>query len=438
MPDIRDFCDRLWNGEIDTIREAHPIAGMWNDRQPDEIADNLLYFKSVASANTIDTGDGLVMLDTGTQRDAEPIYQGVRQWRSDPSAHRLAAAVFSHHHVDHIFGVEPFDQEASEHGVAAPTVYGQANIPLHFDRYQRTVGYNTAINSRQFFRPGMDAGFRIPWPDQFRYPDVTFDSRIQFRQGDCEFHVTHTRGETEDAAWTWVPQHQLLCPGDLFIWAVPNAGNPQKVQRWAGEWAAGLRQMAALGAETMLPGHGFPIFGADRISQALNDTADLLDAIESRTLALMNTGATLDRVLHEIELPADLLDKPYLRSAYDHPEFIVRNVWRFYGGWYQGQPDHLLPAPRAEEAAEYVRLAGGLDAFLERAQELLDAGNTQMACHIIETAAAAAGDGATEVHALRERIYEARAAEQDSSMARGIFSFAAASSRAGCRDAFNP
>ena len=38
----------------------------------------------------------------------------------------------------------------------------------------------------------------------------------------------------------------MLCCGDLFIWASPNAGNPQKVQRYPLEWADALRQMLAL------------------------------------------------------------------------------------------------------------------------------------------------------------------------------------------------
>ena len=432
MADIRDFCERLWNGEIDVVREAHPVTSAWNEGQAEEIGEGLLYYKTAASANTLDTGDGLVMLDTGTRQDSAPLYEAVRRWRPDAP---LAAAVFSHHHVDHIFGVDRFDVEAAEQGWSRPIVYGHEAIGPHFDRYKRTVGYNTAINSRQFLRPGLEAKAWLPWPDEFRYPDVAFENRLRFQRGDCAFELTHTRGETEDAVWTWVPERKLLCPGDLFIWAVPNAGNPQKVQRWCSEWAAGLREMAALGAETMLPGHGFPIFGAERIRQALTDTADLLDAIESRTLALMNEGATLDRVLHEIELPAELLEKPYLSSAYDHPEFIVRNVWRFYGGWYEGEPDRLLPAPRAAEAAEWVTLAGGLRPVLERARAHLDHGNLQLACHLIEHAAAAAPS--PEVHELRAEIYAARAAEQDSSMARGIFSFAAASSRQGKRDFFS-
>ena len=98
----------------------------------------------------------------------------------------------------------------------------------------------------------------------------------------------------------------MLHPGDLFIWAVPNAGNPQKVQRFASDWATALRQMAGCGAELMLCGHGMPIFGADRISQALTDTADLLDAMETQTRVLMNQGVPLDRVLHEVEVPEHL------------------------------------------------------------------------------------------------------------------------------------
>ena len=146
---------------------------------------------------------------------------------------------------------------------------------------------------------------------------------------------------------------------------MPNAGNPQKVQRYAGEWAAGLREMAGLDAEVLTAGHGVPIFGAARIRQALSDTAELLESLEAQTLALMNVGAPLDRVIHEVEVPAHLRDQPYLRPIYDHPQFLVRNIWRLYGGWYDGEPDHLLPAPRAEQAREWIALAGGLDPVLD-------------------------------------------------------------------------
>ena len=45
----------------------------------------------------------------------------------------------------------------------------------------------------------------------------------------------------------------------MFIWASPNAGNPQKVQRYPMEWAAALRKMLSFNADLLLPGHGPPM-----------------------------------------------------------------------------------------------------------------------------------------------------------------------------------
>jgi alkyl sulfatase BDS1-like metallo-beta-lactamase superfamily hydrolase len=191
--------------------------------------------------------------------------------------------------------------------------------------------------------------------------------------------------------------------------------------------------MAALGPEVMLAGHGLPIFGSDRIVPALTDTADLLDSIETQTLELMNQGKALDEVLHAVEVPAHLMEKPYLRPVYDHPQFLVRNVWRRYGGWYDGEPDNLLPAPRAQQAREWVDLAGGVGAVLDRVRTLVAADDLRLACHLLEFAVLAAPDS-TEAHEVRAEVYRARSAQQESSMARNILGHAALSSEQGLRD----
>jgi alkyl sulfatase BDS1-like metallo-beta-lactamase superfamily hydrolase len=380
----------------------------------------------VASVNALDTGDGLAMLDTGGPYDSDHVYEHVRAWRPDAP---VRAAIYSHHHIDHVFGTRRFDAEAGERGWPAPVVYAHEELPHHFRRYEKTVGWNAAINKRQFALPVE----RFTWPDEYRDPDVTYRDHVTFRHGDLTFELHHARGETDDATWTFVPELGVLHPGDLFIWAVPNAGNPQKVQRFASDWAIALRQMAGCGPELMLAGHGMPIFGADRIRQALLDTADLLDSIEEQTLALMNRGVPLDRVLHEVEVPERLRTLPYLRPVYDHPQFLVRNVWRRYGGWYDGEPDNLLPAPRAEQAREWVTLAGGLERVLERATELAAAGDHRLACHLVEFAVLYE-PGSAEAHRVRADVYAARSAEQESSMARNILNHAAHASRQGKRD----
>ncbi|HEX4901756.1 MAG TPA: alkyl sulfatase dimerization domain-containing protein, partial [Acidimicrobiales bacterium] len=142
---------------------------------------------------------------------------------------------------------------------------------------------------------------------------------------------------------------------------------------------------------------------------------------------------SLDEVLHSVEVPEHLTTKPYLRPVYDHPQFLVRNVWRRYGGWYDGEPDNLLPAPRAQQAAEWVALAGGVGAVLDRVRELVGAGDLRLACHLLEFAVLAE-PGSREAHEVRAEVYRARSAQQESSMARNILGHAALSSEHGVRD----
>ena len=424
MTDLKELAERAWQGDLDLRLEHHPVHRHYPGWC--ELANGLLAMKGIAGFYVVDTGDGLVLLDTGSVQDTKRLFEAVREWRPQGA---VVAAVYTHHHVDHVMGVFPFDEEAARNGRPRPVVYAHQSLPAHFDRYLATLGLNTAINRRQF---AIDApGFS--WPERYRYPDVVFENRLTFRRGELTFQLHHARGETDDEVWIWVPERRILAAGDLIIWALPNAGNPQKVQRYVSDWADALERMSGLDAEVLLPGHGFPVFGAGRIRQMLGDTARLLRAIEERTLALMNRGFTLDRVVQAIELPADLLERPYLRPIYDDPSFLVRMVWRRYAGWWDGDFDTLLPAPKAELAREWVELAGGVEAVLARAGALSTAGRHALACHLVESVLRVAPDD-EGVHRVRAAVYRAHSQAQRSSMGRNILGHAALASERGRRD----
>ena len=51
-------------------------------------------------------------------------------------------------------------------------------------------------------------------------------------------------------------------------------------------------------------------------------------------------------------------EKPWLRPIYDHPEFIARNVYRLYGGWWDHNPANMLPAHSEEIAGALVEAVG--------------------------------------------------------------------------------
>jgi alkyl sulfatase BDS1-like metallo-beta-lactamase superfamily hydrolase len=419
LEDALQLAERLWLGELDTA-EHHPVMHHGQLVGP---AERVAFVPSFANVSAFDTDDGLVLVDTGSSMFARAVHGEIRRW----SPSRLHTAVYSHGHIDHVFGVGVFEEEAAAEGWPAPIVVAHEALPARFDRYVLTAGYNAQINRRQF---QLDD---LTWPTEYRYPDRTYAGELRVEVGGLCFELHHARGETDDHTWTWVPERRVLCPGDLFIWASPNAGNPQKVQRYPAEWAAALRQMAALdpAPEILLPGHGLPVIGAGRIRQALGDTAELLESLVEQVLALMNAGARLDEVIHSVSAPRHLLERPYLRPVYDEPEFIVRNIWRLYGGWYDGNPASLKPAPDAEVARELAALAGGASRLAARAQELAGTGDVRLACHLAEMAALAAPADAG-VHAVRAAVFERRAQESSSTMARGVYGFAGLESRRRC------
>jgi alkyl sulfatase BDS1-like metallo-beta-lactamase superfamily hydrolase len=412
---VLDLTDRLWSGEA-SVGEVHPVGG---HRGIDEVAERTAFIASFGNISTFATDDGLVLVDTGNQVLAGANHEAVRGWTDLP----LATAVYTHGHIDHVFGMGPYDDEAAADGRPRPPVVAHELVAARFDRYRLTAGYNSVINQRQFKVPGFQ------WPTEYRYPDETYRLRHDVEVGGERFELHHGKGETDDHTWVWIPGRRTLCTGDLFIWASPNCGNPQKVQRYPREWSAALREMAALEPELLLPGHGWPIAGADRIQQALGDTAALLDHLVEETLAMMNAGARLDEIVHTVRAPAHLLERPYLRPVYDEPEFVVRTVWRLYGGWYDGNPARLKPAPDAVLAAELADLAGGAGVLADRAAALAAEGELRLAGHLAELAAQAAPDDAG-VHRVRAAVFAQRAGEELSTMSKGVFSWAADESEA--------
>ncbi|HEX9819362.1 MAG TPA: alkyl sulfatase dimerization domain-containing protein [Methylomirabilota bacterium] len=245
--------------------------------------------------------------------------------------------------------------------------------------------YNALINARQ-------VGIAPAWPMDYDEPDVVYDDTLAFTAGDVRLELHHARGETDDHTWIWWPER--------------------------------LRAMSHLAPELLIPGHGVPIVGRDRVRQALDETAEWLETLEHETVARMNAGATLDTVLAEVRPPAHLAERPYLQAVYDEPDYVVRNVWRLYGGWWDGVASHLKPAREREIGREVARLAGGVERLVARARELAAAGDLALASHLVDWAAAAEPEG-RGVHAARAAIYEARARDAGALMTRGIFSAAA-------------
>ncbi len=394
-----------------------------------ELADDVALVEAFSHVVVIRTDEGLIAFDSSGPASGTRVLESLRGWSKD----RIHTLIYTHGHIDHVGGSSAIAAEAEQSGHALPRVIGHENLPRRLSRYRATNGYNKVINARQFgglpvSALGGSGGQRPFVPDGTLDITVEYDEIMNASVGGVELELHHAMGETDDHTWTWLPQQKMISAGDQFIWNFPNCGNPQKVQRYPLEWARSLREMMETDVELFVPAHGLPISGHERILSCLEIVASTLEQLVEDVVSAMNSGATLNDIVSSVEVNPELLELPYLRPLYDEPEFVVRNIWRLYGGWWDGKPSHLKPAADSALATEISELAGGVSALAERARHLADVGEFRVACHLIDMASDAAPD-TNEVHEIRASIYLDRRAAESSLMAKGIFESAANESR---------
>jgi len=375
------------------------------------VTEDVIFIPALGNVSTFVCGGRALLVDTAQYRATPGVLQGLRNSYSQAP---IDAVVYTHGHIDHATGGEAIIAHSVERGDPRPRFIAHRDLPARFDRYKLLARQNDNINRIQFnlppeARPFSDASFI--------YPDTVHTDGMTIKIGDTVFDLRHSRGETDDETWVWCPSRRVLCTGDTFVWCSPNAGNPYKVQRYARDWADALEEMAALKPLHLLPGHGPAMADEGQIEEALLSTAHLLRSIHDQVVRLMNEGKWLEDVIREIEWPPT--DKPWLQPIYDHPEFIARNVWRLYGGWYDGDPANILPAHSHDVAAQLLA-ATGSGPILDRARSLRDRGELQMACHLVDFVRK--GDPENrEAWTLWRDLFTARAQSERSLMARGAF-----------------
>ena len=151
--------------------------------------------------------------------------------------------------------------------------------------------------------------------------------------------------------------------------------------------------------------------------------ANALGAATSAEQANSADDRTLDQVKADALVALITGACGYLRPVYDDPEFVVRNIYRLYGGWWDGNPATLKPAPEADQAREVATLAGGAARLAERARARRR-GDLRLAGHLAEWARLAEPNDESIAETYRE-VFTRRAEAEPSTMAKNIFGDAA-------------
>ena len=164
-------------------------------------------------------------------------------------------------------------------------------------------------------------------------PTTTFDGELTLSVGDTEVRLVevgpaHTRGDVI----VHVPAHGVVYTGDILF----NGGHPIVWAGPVGNWVAACDRILALGAPTVVPGHG-PLCGPEAVQAQRDYFTYLVGEVRPRADAGMDPLAAA----HDIDLG------PY--AGLGEPERFVANVAAVYR-------DLGRPAP-ADAAAVLAQMA---------------------------------------------------------------------------------
>ncbi len=132
---------------------------------------------------------------------------------------------------------------------------------------------------------------------QLTLPTVTLRERLTLHRGGGRvIDILHLgRGHTAGDTVVHLPREGVVVTGDLVVWPVPLVGDDQS---HVGDWSATISRLRALGAKTIVPGHG-PVMRDDSYLKLLED---LFASVKRQTDASAARGETLEQARKSVNL----------------------------------------------------------------------------------------------------------------------------------------
>lgn len=343
------------------------------------IAPGLWVLHGQGNSFVAETQAGLVLVDAGP---GGQVTRGMIEGLRGVSGRPLHAICFSHGHLGYNSGLPLWLAHASERGDPPPRVIAHQRLSLRTARYRDTMALQERMAELQFRRPA--GSFRGKFPP----PEVgeVFDQRLLLG-GDADpsaVELLWSPSETDDAIALWCPAQRVLYGGPAVIDSIPNLGTPFRTQRDTARWAATLERLAALRPERVVREFGPELVGEDEVQAVLLGTARALRWVRDEVVRLMNEGLGERQILEAIAYPPELFERPWMQPTYGDPDWVVRDVYRSENGWWDRNPTHLHPAGTAQVSAALAAAITDKQAVLDQAQALADAGDHQLALHVID------------------------------------------------------
>jgi glyoxylase-like metal-dependent hydrolase (beta-lactamase superfamily II) len=133
-------------------------------------------------------------------------------------------------------------------------------------------------------------------------PDITIDTAMTIYRGSREIRLLYLgRGHTGGDVVVYLPKERVLCSGDLLVNGVANL-----VDGYVNEWPDTLEKLRPLDFDDVIPGHGEPFKGKERIDdfQAyLKDVWQQASKLHDDHIPAAEAAKRIDMTAHKAHYP---------------------------------------------------------------------------------------------------------------------------------------
>lgn len=293
-----------------TMEWRELARGVWVGVRP------VSYQRPVVTNTTIVIGErGVLVFDAaGFAIQGERLLEKVAELTELPITH----VVISHWHGDHNMGLHPvlakyprvevISHEFTAKYIASPNMdQGGARDPEAEAEYRARVETNLATGKRADGTP-ITPTIRAFYVDllkdfdfvseqigrrQVTHPTRMMTDHLEIDLGGRTVELHHVApGNTKGDVFMWLPEERILATGDIVV-----RPTPYGFFSYPRSWAGVLRELKAIGARTIIPGHGELLDGTsylDLLIETMELVADQVDAQARAGKSLEETRAAID------------------------------------------------------------------------------------------------------------------------------------------------
>lgn len=239
----------------------------------------------------------------------------IRQWTDKP----VAFVLNTHFHNDHNLGNRAYmdafpsltiiahvetkkDMDMFGPGSASRAGRGVAALKQMLDTGKTRDGQTLTPEETNEVKSAI--AHRTPVMDElnkvkFQSATLTFDHDFTVDLGNREVQIKFLgRGNTSGDAVAYLPKERIVIAGDLVVHPIPYI-----YDGYPTEWIQTLQNLAQLGAETIVPGHG-PILHDKQYVYLIRDL--LKSAVDQMNVKLRQSGPAMFHTLDETKGAVDL------------------------------------------------------------------------------------------------------------------------------------